>query len=50
MPNLLAAEQLVTPCYLHVYIDPKDNIEKASHLLKDYRKFLDIQKLCEELR
>jgi hypothetical protein len=35
---------------LHVYIDPKDNIKKASHLLKDCRQFLDIQKLCEELR
>jgi hypothetical protein len=35
---------------LHTYIDPKDNIEKASHLLKDCWQFLDIQKLCEELR
>jgi pantothenate synthetase len=35
---------------LHTYIDPKDNLEKASHLLKDYRQFVDIQKLCEELR
>jgi hypothetical protein len=34
---------------LHVYIDPNDNIEKASHLLKDCRQFLDIHKLCEEL-
>jgi hypothetical protein len=45
-----AAEQLVSPCYLHTYIDPKNNIEKASHLLKDCRQFLDNQKLCEELR
>jgi hypothetical protein len=50
LPHLPAAEQLVAPCYLHIYIDPKDNIEKASHLLKDCRRFLDIQKLCEELR
>jgi hypothetical protein len=35
---------------LHSYIDPKDNIEKATHLLKECRQFLDIQKLCEELR
>jgi hypothetical protein len=48
--HLPASEQLVAPCYLHTYIDPKDNVEKASHLLKDCRQFLDIQKLCEELR
>jgi hypothetical protein len=35
---------------LHTYINPKDNIEKASHLLKNCWQFLDIQKLCEELR
>jgi hypothetical protein len=35
---------------LHAYVDPKDNIEKASHLLKDCRQFLDIQRLCEEIR
>jgi hypothetical protein len=35
---------------LHAYVDPKDNIEKASHLLKDCQQFLDIQRLCEELR
>jgi hypothetical protein len=35
MPNLPAAEQLSAPCYLHVYIDAKDNTEKATHLLKD---------------
>jgi hypothetical protein len=49
-PYLPAAEQLVAPCYLHTYIDPKDNIEKATHLLKDCWQFLDIQRLCEELR
>jgi hypothetical protein len=41
-PHLPAAEQLVAPCYLHIYVDPKDNTEKASHLLKDCRQFLDI--------
>jgi hypothetical protein len=35
---------------LHSYVDPKDNIEKATHLLKECRQFLDIQKLCDELR
>ncbi|KAK1610864.1 hypothetical protein QYE76_034537, partial [Lolium multiflorum] len=38
------------PCYLHSYIDPKDNLEKASHLLKDCRQFLEIQSFCDELR
>jgi hypothetical protein len=36
MRNLPVAEQLNAPCYLHVYIDPKDNTEKASYLLKNY--------------
>jgi hypothetical protein len=50
MPDLPTMEQLNAPCYLHAYIDPKDNIKKASHLLKDCRQFLEIQKLCEALR
>jgi hypothetical protein len=41
---------LIAPCYLHAYINPKDNMEKASHLLKNCLQFLYIQKLCEELR
>lgn len=49
-PYLSATEQLVALCYLHSYINPKDNIENATHLLKERRQFLDIQKLCEELR
>jgi hypothetical protein len=43
-------EKLKAPCYLHTYIDPKDNIKKASHLLKDCQKFLELQKLCGALR
>jgi hypothetical protein len=35
---------------LHSYIDPNDSVDKATHLLKDYRQFLDIQKFCDELR
>jgi hypothetical protein len=46
VPNLLAMEKLNAPCYLHAYIDPKDNIKKASHLLDDCRQFLELQKLC----
>jgi hypothetical protein len=37
MPDLLAIEQLNAPFYLHTYIDSKDNIKKASHLIKDCR-------------
>jgi hypothetical protein len=49
-PYLSAAEQLDAPCDLHSYVDPKDNIEKVTHLLKECRKFIDIKKLCDELR
>jgi hypothetical protein len=41
---------LIAPCHLHAYIFLTDNMEKASHLLKNCRQFLYIQKLCEELR
>jgi hypothetical protein len=35
---------------LHSYIDLKDRVEKATHLLRDFRQFLDIQQFCDELR
>jgi hypothetical protein len=41
VPDLPAMEQLNAPCYLHAYVDPKDNIKKAYHLLKDCRQFLE---------
>jgi hypothetical protein len=50
VPDLPAAEQLNAPCYLHAYIDSKDNVKKASHLLRDHRQFLELQKLYETLK
>jgi hypothetical protein len=41
-PHLSATEQLEEPCYLHSYFDPKDGREKSSHLLRNYRHFLEI--------
>ena len=41
-PYLSATEQLEAPCYLHSYIDPKDNLEKATHLLRNCRQFLEV--------
>ena len=29
---------------MHTYIDPKDNIKKSSHLLRECQQFLDMQK------
>ena len=29
---------------MHTYVDPKDNVIKSSHLLRDCRRFLDLQK------
>ena len=49
-PYLSATEQLEAPCYLHSYIDPKDNLEKATHLLRNCRQFLEVQKFCDDLR
>lgn len=49
MPDLPLANQLNAPCYLHSFIDPKDNIPKCNHLLKDCRQFLDMQKLNDEM-
>jgi hypothetical protein len=39
-PYFPVTEQLVAPCYLHSYIDPKYNIEKATHLLKECRQYV----------
>jgi hypothetical protein len=39
------AEQINAPCYLHAYIDSKDNKKKSSHLLRDCRQFIEMQKL-----
>jgi hypothetical protein len=47
VPELPFAEQLNAPCYLHAYIDPKDNVKKSSHLLRDCRQFIEIQKFYE---
>ncbi|KAK1698062.1 hypothetical protein QYE76_014759 [Lolium multiflorum] len=44
-PELPFAEQINAPCYLHVYIDPKDDKKKSSHLLRDCRQFIEMQKL-----
>ena len=49
MHDLPAAEQLNAPCYLHSYIDLKDNVKKSSHLLRDCRQFIEIQKFYEAL-
>jgi hypothetical protein len=43
-------EKLEAPCYLHSYIDPKDNLEKATHLLRNCRQFLEVQQFCDDLR
>jgi hypothetical protein len=40
-PELPFAEQINAPCYLHAYIDPKDGKKKSSHLLREYRQFID---------
>ena len=37
VPDLPFAEQLNAPCYIHAYIDPKDDTKKSSHLLRDCR-------------
>ncbi|KAK1664688.1 hypothetical protein QYE76_052847 [Lolium multiflorum] len=49
-PYLSATEQLEAPCYLHSYIDPKDCLEKSSHLLRNCRQFLEIRQFCDDLR
>jgi hypothetical protein len=49
-PYLLAAEQLEAPCYLHSYIEPKDNLEKATHLLRNCQQFLEVQQFRDDLR
>ena len=49
-PYLSATEQLEAPCYLHSYIDPKDNLEKATHLLRNCQQFLGVRQFCEDLR
>ncbi|KAK1610947.1 hypothetical protein QYE76_034620 [Lolium multiflorum] len=47
-PELPFAEQINAPCYLHSYIDSKDNKTKSSHLLRDCRQFLDMEKLIRQ--
>src|SRR3954452_15468179 len=42
--NLPPSEQINAPSYLHTYIDPVDNQKKSSHLLRDCRQLLDLQK------
>ena len=42
--NLPPSEQINAPCYLHTFIDPIDNQKKSSHLLRDCRQLLDLQK------
>ncbi|KAK1618418.1 hypothetical protein QYE76_023935 [Lolium multiflorum] len=49
-PYLSATEQLEAPCYLHSYIDPKDCLEKSSHLLRDCREFIEIRQFCDDRR
>ncbi|KAK1684856.1 hypothetical protein QYE76_045704 [Lolium multiflorum] len=47
-PELPFAEQINAPCYLHAYIDSKDNKKKSSHLLRDCRQFIEMQKLIQQ--
>jgi hypothetical protein len=47
VPELLFSEQLNAPCYIHAYIDPNDNTKKSSHLVRDFRQFIDIQNFYE---
>jgi hypothetical protein len=49
VPDLPAAEQLNAPCYIHAYIDSNDNVKKSTHLLRDCRQFLELQKFYETL-
>jgi hypothetical protein len=48
IPELPFAEQLNAPCYLHAYIDPKDDKKKSSHLLRDCRQFIEMQKFIQQ--
>ncbi|KAK1663953.1 hypothetical protein QYE76_052112 [Lolium multiflorum] len=36
------------PCFLHAYIDSKDNKKNSSHLLRDCRQFIEMQKLIQQ--
>ncbi|KAK1619826.1 hypothetical protein QYE76_025343 [Lolium multiflorum] len=47
-PELPFAEQINAPCYLHSYIDSKDNKTKSSHLLRDIRQFIDMEKFIQQ--
>ncbi|KAK1646647.1 hypothetical protein QYE76_064452 [Lolium multiflorum] len=47
-PELPFAEQINAPCYLYSYIDSKDNKKKSSHLLRDCRQFIEMQKLIQQ--
>ncbi|KAK1616993.1 hypothetical protein QYE76_022510 [Lolium multiflorum] len=44
----LAAYLINAPYYLHAYIDSKDNKKKSSHLLRDCRQFIEMQKLIQQ--
>jgi hypothetical protein len=35
---------------MHSYIDLKDGVKKSTHLLKECRKFLDLQKFYEAMK
>lgn len=47
-PELPFAMQLNAPCYLHAYIDPKDDKKKSSHLLRGCRQFIEMQKFIQQ--
>jgi hypothetical protein len=42
-------EKLNGPCYIHAYIDPKDNFKKSTHMLRDWREFLDLPRFYESV-
>jgi hypothetical protein len=48
VPELPYAEQLNAPCYLHAYVDSKYNQTKSSHLLRDRRQFIEMQKFMQQ--
>ncbi|XP_071681806.1 uncharacterized protein [Lolium perenne] len=41
-------DNINAPCYLHAYIDPKDDKKKLSHLLRDCRQFFEMQKFIQQ--
>lgn len=49
VPELPPADQVNAPCYLHAYIDPKDNIKKSTHLLRCCRQFIELRQFYEAL-